>query len=168
MSAFPRSLRSLQSEGFGSSLGGILFVALLMSAWLAWFFLARVTMYEVSESARLTGGAKAEAVFPLTSLGRIQVGQGAHVRLQAFPWPQYGTIRGRVDSIVVEEREGQVQVNLTLAPESAAGIPLQYGLPGSVEVEVGVLSPALLVLQAAGQRVTPASSGAAQNGQGGP
>jgi multidrug resistance efflux pump len=47
-------MSSLAVDGFRLSLWGILLLAAaLLSAWAAWFFLARVTLYEVSGAARL-------------------------------------------------------------------------------------------------------------------
>jgi membrane fusion protein (multidrug efflux system) len=46
-----------------------------------------------------------------------------------------------------------VRVELLLDPHSAARIPRQHGLPGSVEVQVESLSPAALALRAAGRMI---------------
>lgn len=48
---FPRTLRALASDGLRRSV--LASAALLLGAWLAWFFLARITVHEVSEEARL-------------------------------------------------------------------------------------------------------------------
>ena len=50
-----------------------------------------------------------------------------------------------------EVRDGRVRVELTVASEPPARLPLQHGLPGTVEVEVEQATPATLVLRAAGQ-----------------
>ena len=45
---FSRSMQSLAADGFRYSLSGMLLAAVLLSAWAVWFFIARVTLYEVS------------------------------------------------------------------------------------------------------------------------
>jgi membrane fusion protein (multidrug efflux system) len=54
-----------------------------------------------------------------------------------------------------ELRDGLVQAELALDGPPPAGLPLQHGLPGVVEVEVAQLSPWQLALRAAGRAVTP-------------
>lgn len=51
--AFPRSLRRLNRESAGRSWWMPVVFAALFGAWVLWFLLARVTVYAVSESARL-------------------------------------------------------------------------------------------------------------------
>src|SRR5262245_44592622 len=50
---FSRSMQSLAADGFRYSLSGMLLAAAFLSAWTAWFFLARITLYEISAGARL-------------------------------------------------------------------------------------------------------------------
>jgi HlyD family secretion protein len=91
---------------------------------------------------------------PPAALGRIRPGQAARLRLQGFPWTQYGSIRSTVESVAGEIRDGRVRVELGIDPDPASPIPEQHGLPGTVEVEVERVSPATLVLRAAGRLVT--------------
>lgn len=101
------------------------------------------------------GPPKAVADFhPQTALGRIQPGQPGRLRLEGFPWTQYGTVSATVTSVASEARDGRVRVDLTLRPDSTSAIPLQHGLPGTVEVEVERISPATLVLRTAGLLLT--------------
>jgi membrane fusion protein (multidrug efflux system) len=86
---------------------------------------------------------------PAVSLGRVRSGQSARVRLDGFPWLQYGSLSARVDSVATEPRDGTVRVELAVVA-SDPRIPLQHGLPGIVEVEVERVTPAVLVLRAAG------------------
>jgi multidrug resistance efflux pump len=111
----------------------------------------------VREGARLgavvpPGTLKVMADFlPSAAIGRIQAGQPARLRLEGFPWTQYGAISATVASVASEVRDGRVRVELALRPNLASPIPLQHGLPGTVEVEVDRVSPAILVLRTAGQ-----------------
>jgi len=91
---------------------------------------------------------------PPAALGRIQPGQPARLRLEGFPWTQYGIVSATVASVANEVRNGQVRVELTVHPDAAPLIPLQHGLPGTIEIAVDHVSPATLVLRTAGRLVT--------------
>ena len=98
------------------------------------------------------GGLRVVATFPPpAALGRIQPGQPARLRLEAFPWAQYGSIAATVVQVASEVRDGRVRVELTAQPDPVSPIPLQHGLPGTVEVEVERVTPATLVLRLAGK-----------------
>lgn len=102
-----------------------------------------------------SGEVKVIAEFPPASaIGRIRPGQPARLRLQGFPWTQYGSIGATVQSVGSEVRDGRVRVELALNPNTNTAIPIQHGLPGSVEVQVEQVSPATLALRAAGRLVT--------------
>jgi membrane fusion protein (multidrug efflux system) len=88
---------------------------------------------------------------PAAALGRVRKGQPARVRLEGFPWLQYGSLSARVDTVAQEPRDGLVRVELEVLPSKDDRIPLQHGLPGVVEVDVERISPATLMLRAAGQ-----------------
>jgi multidrug resistance efflux pump len=99
-----------------------------------------------------TGELRVVANFPPPAvLGRIRPGQPARVRLQGFPWAQYGCIGSKVATVGSEVRDGHVRVELVLSSSFHSLIPLQHGLPGSVEVEVDRISPFALVMRVAGQ-----------------
>ena len=83
---------------------------------------------------------------PSDSLGRIRAGQRASLRLDGFPWTEYGKVAGEVTGVASEPRSGKIRVELRVLPESAPAIRLQHGLPGSLEIEVERISPAALVL----------------------
>ena len=65
----------------------------------------------------------------------------------------YGSLTATVTSMAREVRDGQIRVELHLTPDAASQVPLQHGLPGTVEVEIERLAPAALVLRVAGQRL---------------
>lgn len=105
-----------------------------------------------------SGQLKAVANFPPpTALGRIRPGHPARLRLHGFPWTQYGSISATVTSVASEVRDGQIRVELAFLTDPASPIPLQHGLPGTVEVEVERVSPAALVLRAAKFLAKPAA-----------
>jgi multidrug resistance efflux pump len=90
------------------------------------------------------------AFLPATALGRIRPGQPARLRLEGFPWTQYGVVKARVTRVASELRNERMRVDLTVDADTASLIPFQHGLPGTVEVEVDRVSPATLVLRTAG------------------
>ncbi len=105
---------------------------------------------------------------PAIALGRIQPGQPAQLRLDGFPWAQYGSLAGTVTRVATEARDGMIRVELHLPAETRTTIPLQHGLPGTVEVEVERVSPATLVLREVGKHLgVPAQNAAATGRQDG-
>jgi membrane fusion protein (multidrug efflux system) len=90
---------------------------------------------------------------PASAFGKLQTGQTATVRMNGFPWAQFGVLKARVARVAGEIRDGKVRVELALVPVNASRIPLQHGLPGTVEVEVERISPLALLLRSAGQTV---------------
>jgi len=87
---------------------------------------------------------------PPAALGRIRAGQHARLRLEGFPWAQYGSVTATVTNVASEIRDGSIRVEMALDANSGSRIPLQHGLPGSVQVQIETLSPASLVLRTAG------------------
>ena len=88
---------------------------------------------------------------PAEALGRIRPGQTAWFRLHGFPWAQHGTIAATVERVAREVRDGLVRIELSINEEQVSLIPVQHGLPGTIEVEVERICPALLALRAAGR-----------------
>ncbi len=97
------------------------------------------------------GERRAVALFPAAAVGRLRPGQPARLRLDGFPWAQYGTLSATVSDVATEPSGGRVRVELTLGDRQEARVPVEHGLTGSAEVEVERLAPAVLALRAAGQ-----------------
>jgi membrane fusion protein (multidrug efflux system) len=98
------------------------------------------------------GGVRIVAEFlPPAALGRIHPGQKASMRLDGFPWTQYGTVAATVERTGDEVRDGRVRVELRVDDPSAIPVALQHGLPGTVEVQVETVTPVVLALRTAGQ-----------------
>ena len=70
---------------------------------------------------------------PATSLGRVQRGQPAVVRLLGFPWVEYGSLRATVSTVAGEVRNGRLRVELDLEPRQDFSVTLQHGMPGQVQ-----------------------------------
>jgi membrane fusion protein (multidrug efflux system) len=75
------------------------------------------------------------------------------MRLEGFPWAEYGALRLKVIRVASEIRDGTVRVELALDGSQPSRIPLQHGLPGIVEVEVERTTPMAVILNAAGHFV---------------
>ncbi|MBV9247963.1 MAG: HlyD family efflux transporter periplasmic adaptor subunit, partial [Acetobacteraceae bacterium] len=87
---------------------------------------------------------------PSSAIGRVRSGQRATMRLDGFPWAQFGSIAATVSEAATEIRDGAVRVEFTPA---ALGNPvdiMQHGVSGVIEVAVEQTAPAFLVLRAAG------------------
>jgi len=145
--SFSRSLRLLQSGGSGRSLWTLLLVTAFIGAWLLWFLLARVPLLVVADTVQLVDKTRAVAHFAPSALARIQPGQSGQLRLEDFPWTEYGAVAASVASVGKEVRDGRIQVELRLYPDPNSAIPLQRGLTGALIIEVEHVSPAAVLLR---------------------
>lgn len=87
---------------------------------------------------------------PAAVLGRVHPGQAARLRLDGFPWAQYGTVSAIVSRVGGEIRDNAVRVEFRPQGPVPAGVVLQHGLPGAIEVTLERIAPAMLLLRAAG------------------
>ena len=98
-----------------------------------------------------TGRIRAVAEFASAdAVGRVHPGQPARLRLTGFPSTRHGSIPATVARVGSEAQEGRIRVELDVTPADDS-LPLEHGLPGTIEVEVERLSPAALVLRSAGK-----------------
>jgi membrane fusion protein (multidrug efflux system) len=96
------------------------------------------------------------AHFPVReAVGRIQPGQRARIRVDAFPWTAYGPLTAVVTGVGSEQNEQRVRVELDVAFENP-NIPLAHGMTGTTDIEIERLSPLRLLLRLAGQHVESA------------
>jgi membrane fusion protein (multidrug efflux system) len=114
------------------------------------------------------GRPRAVAFFPARALGRLRPGQAARLRLEGFPWTQYGSLPAAVSEVGQEASDGRVRVELALDAPAGTRVPLEHGVPGSAEVAVEEVSPAALVLRAVGGWLTGQRTAAAPAVPGGP
>lgn len=94
------------------------------------------------------GALRIIAEFTPSALGRVREGQAARMRLTSFPWTQYGSLPARVTRVAGEVRDGKIRVELSVETPEGSPLPVQHGLPGSIEVEVETVAPATLLLRA--------------------
>lgn len=95
---------------------------------------------------------------PARALGRLQPEQIARLRLEGWPWAQYGSVPARVLRVAGEWRGQLVRVELQPLVAAGPALPLQHGQPGVVEVDVEQLAPVALALRAAGRALDGPSS----------
>lgn len=95
---------------------------------------------------------------PRSVVGRVKPGQPARIKLPAFPWTQYGSIRARVDHIGTALERKHNRVELALGQNWPKSIPMQHGLPADVEILVERITPAKLVLRTVGSLLTDAGN----------
>lgn len=147
---FSRSMRSLQGSGIQASLLGLILVLLLLVIWLGWFFLARVGVYEFSTRIQIADDGTVRADFARAAQGRIKLYQPAYLRLDG----EIGKQAGLIPAIVIESQnlpnEDRVQTDFVVYWETVPSVTPQKGLTGQMEVEIESISPAVMVLRAAG------------------
>ncbi|HLM44456.1 MAG TPA: HlyD family efflux transporter periplasmic adaptor subunit [Myxococcaceae bacterium] len=107
------------------------------------------------------GPVRIVARFHPEALGRIRAGQRARMRLEGFSWTEFGMLEATVVAVASETRDGLVRVELSV-DALPPGIPLEHGLPGTVDIGVGQATPSRLVLRALGQGPTQASKAGAE------
>lgn len=94
---------------------------------------------------------------PAAVLGRVRPGQSAQLRLDGFPWAQYGSVAATVSRVAGEIRDNRIRVEFMPSAGWPAGVRAQHGLPGTMEVTLETVAPARLLLRAAGQRLAGAA-----------
>jgi membrane fusion protein (multidrug efflux system) len=95
------------------------------------------------------------AQFPAeAALGRVQAGQAATLRLEGYPWAEFGSVSATVARVAQEMRNGKVRVELTINPNASFRGRLEHGMPGTIEVAVEHVTPLALVMRTTGQWMT--------------
>ena len=88
---------------------------------------------------------------PGTALGRVRPGQPARIRLDGYPWTEYGVLEARVTRVASEVRDGGLRVELQPAASPRMAAIVRHGETGRVEIQVEKVSPAVLLMRSAGQ-----------------
>jgi hypothetical protein len=144
---FSRSMRSLRLDSFRATRIGLVFAIIIMLALIVWFFMAKVTLYEVGSSMEWNVDGKLMVTFPKEALSRLRPGMPAILRLPQSTDQPAMTIPAVVFDL---PREGE-QVEI-LVLSGAQPLDTQQGkLTGQVEVEVEYVTPAELVLRSSGK-----------------
>lgn len=91
---------------------------------------------------------------PSTALGRLRPGQDAWLRLDGFPWAQYGSIHASVVRVASEVRDNALRVEMQPLSSLANAQALRHGLPGTADIRIETISPLLMALRITGQWLT--------------
>jgi hypothetical protein len=140
-------MRALRLDSFRATRIGLIFAILVMLALIVWFFLAKVTLYEVSNSLELIADGKILVAFPKEARSRLRPGMPAILRLSQGSDQPVLTL----PAVVWDLPQGQEQVEILVLSD---GLPLdaqQGELLGQVDVEVEYITPAELVLRTSGK-----------------
>lgn len=143
--SFIETTRSMQANPPHITLLALFLAVMTLLAWLSWFFIARVTLYEVSQTISVLDEYTLVAHFDSHQHGRLRRGQTAWVYLgnglEDTPHPLAATVLR-----VQRQTEGaQIDIYLTTPlTESSSKIK-------RVDVAVQQLSPARMVLRAINQ-----------------
>jgi len=143
-------MRSLNADKPVPTLIVLLSAITLLGAWMAWFLLARITIYESSQTAQVIRGGMIIAEFPPEASGHIQRGQLALLRLNGTTEEYATTIPAMVTDVKPFSQKEGGQVELFMLPDATSPIP-EPGQTGQVDIEVEYVSPATLVMRASGQ-----------------
>lgn len=87
---------------------------------------------------------------PEDAVGRVLPNQAAKLRLHGFSWLEFGLIDVTVRKVANEPHDGSIRVELSIDGRLLPEIPLQHGLPGSVDVLVDRVAPWSLLLRSVG------------------
>ena len=104
------------------------------------------------------GQVRVVAEFLPSALGRVRAGQPARLRLDGFSWTQYGYVPATVQRVASETRDGHVRVELAVHHPPSSPIPIEHGLPGTVEVETEHVPPVALLIRTLGHALATAGA----------
>jgi hypothetical protein len=113
---------------------------------LAWFFLARVTLYAHSSEILLSDNGRILATFPGETFGQIRPGQAGVLRMKDPTSGKIAPIPLLVFSLDKEKQQAEILVmenNLPVGFTDAVG-------KGEVNVEIDRITPFSLVMQSSG------------------
>ncbi len=87
---------------------------------------------------------------PIDAVGRVHQGQTVVVRVDQYPWTQYGTLVGTVAGVGTETRDERVRIDVDIVGTNKR-IPTVDGLTGTAEIRLDQMRPYQLLLRLAGQ-----------------
>lgn len=144
---FSRSMRSLRLDSFRATRVGLVIAVIIMLALIVWFFMARVTLYEVSSTLEWNAEGKLMATFSEEARARLKPGMPALLRLPQGPDQPAMTIPAVVFDL---PRDGE-QVEILVLPNGEIMNTQAGKLTGQLDVEVEYITPAALVLRTSGK-----------------
>ncbi len=146
---FSRSLRSLSIDGYRAARIGLILAVVNILLLLAWFFFARITLYETSSEVRWTQDNRLEATFSTEGIARIHPGQPARLRIDAGPDQALITAPAIVIGADRNSKNAQFLLMSNDLSQDQAGGDLRE--KAAIDVEIEYVNPVTLVLRAAGK-----------------
>lgn len=150
--SFSRSIRTLQQESARRTSLFLLIIIGFIILWLSWFLFFPIAELETVDTVIIQNQSLIQATFPPEALLYLQTGQTAELRLDAFPWAEYGTVAVTVVRVNDTLRDGRVAVELGTIIGQDVDIPLRRDMTGSVTVEIGQITPVSMLWQIVGQQ----------------
>lgn len=140
-------MRSLKVDSYRASLVGILLASAIMLALVVWFFSARITLFESSNSVSMTEDGHLMVRFPAESMTRLRQGQPAVLRVTAGSDQTVTPLPAMVFTIQPGSNDVEIILTTNEIPENL----LAQGFKGQVQVEAEYVTPAVLVMRAMGK-----------------
>lgn len=145
-------MRILRADSYRASRFGLFFALLIMVGIMAWFFFAKVTLYENSTALQIQEDGRAFATFNEEGLQRIQMGQRAILRFNPGNSQPIVTLPAVVYDLLSEPNTAELIIITNEIPQEV----LAGKISGRAEVEVDYLTPAQLLMQASGRLLNQA------------
>ena len=151
---FSHTEKALKADSPSFSILGLFSAIILMILWTSRFFLARITLYEISMRARIEKDKIIADFSSPTAFTRLKPGQTARLYLKDSSLSQYSfsssCLPATVAKVSRKIEQGHIKAELIIQHGLTTGTTSGL-LIGAVEVEVGHYTPAALILQAAGK-----------------
>ncbi|MGB1288542.1 MAG: hypothetical protein ACPG7F_18550 [Aggregatilineales bacterium] len=144
---FSRTMRSLQADNFRPSLIFLAMALMLIMAWLGWFTLSQINIYETSDNIYAVQGGNLAATFSNDIVTKVQPGQSATFELQVDNAGQIYTVEATVFEI--HQSTGEIVFFPYTSLDYLFRNP--QSISGSVSLAAETLSPAALLLQSSGK-----------------
>jgi hypothetical protein len=140
---FSRSMRSLERDGFRFTLANLFIAGLLLVGWGAWFFLATIPLYAVTETFYLDMNRT-----PTQIVAELDASEAANVRPHQRAWLRLTDTRALPATVT---RVDELRVELTIDEDAGSLLSSQKHFRGRVEIEVERVTPSSLVLRSIGR-----------------
>lgn len=145
---FSQTLRSLDADQVRFSIIGLIVLLLLLVAWLVWFLVAPINLYETSRPIRLPLDEAVVVDFPAGSLERIRPGQPAILHLETPDQQPATKLPAEVMDITVgNDSQTQVWLLPDFDDPFFTNAEAQEGLVNRVDIEIDRISPLTLLKQ---------------------
>jgi hypothetical protein len=140
---YTKSAFSISTDNLLVRLFAATCLALLLVGWALWFFLANLTFYEASKSATINTNGAIVAQFEAKAIKRLKLGQ------MALFQPKSTTTTSTSIQLRIAKIDSKSH-KVDLWPVEPNALKNQKEPTGQVKVEVETVTPATLVLRAAG------------------